>query len=150
MEIKFNQHCDDLLERMTTDYRVQKNELKKLKIRYHQDIRKAKRVKVKKKNKKPTGFTKSEPIPDGLAKLIGVENGTVMPRTQVTKKVYSYIRENELYLKKNKRVLRANKEILEVFNLPESVNISVKEHDPNGFNFFNIQTHISKCYENNR
>ena len=144
----FDSMCDNILQKITEDYKSQKEEIRKLKLKYHHDVKKAKKVKNQVKIKKATGFTKIEPVPDGLARIINVKKGTILSRTQVTKKIYGYIKENNLYYEKNKRVLRADKLLKEVFNLSDNVNKSTFEKDKNGFNFYNIQKYISKCYNN--
>jgi|AntRauTorckE6833_2_1112554.scaffolds.fasta_scaffold58899_2 chromatin remodeling complex protein RSC6 len=148
MITNFDNMCDNILIKITEDYKSQKEEIRKLKLKYHQDIKKAKKVKTQVKVKKATGFTKTELVPYGLTRIINVAEGTILSRTQVTKKVYGYIKQNNLYYEKNKRVLRADSLLKEVFNLSDYVNKSTNEKDKNGFNFYNIQKYISKCYNN--
>lgn len=138
--------CDEMINKITQDYRANRDAIRELKKQYRQEIKAAKKNSRKRKANKKTGFTKSEVVPLKLAKLIGVKKGTTMARTQVTKEIYSVIKDRELYYEKDKRVLRADKEIRKVFGLPNSVNKSTDPRDKNGFNFFNIQTYIANCY----
>lgn len=139
--------CDHLLEQLTLDFRSHRNELRKLKKQYRVNIRNAKKG-AKRKKTGNTGFTKPERVPDSIAELISIDKGSEMPRTQVAKEIYRVLNERGLRYEQNKRVLRADKQIKKIFNLPESVNQSTDEKDPHGFNFYNIQTYIAQCYNN--
>ena len=143
---KFIIKCDALLEKITKDYRANRDAIRDLKKQYKQEMKAAKKNSRKRKTNKKTGFTKSEIVPPKLAKLIGVEKGTTMPRTQLTKEIYAVIKERGLYYENDKRVLRADKELKKIFHLSDDVNKSIDPHDENGFNFFNIQTYIALCY----
>ena len=46
--------------------------------------------------------------------------------------------------------LTTDDEIRKIFNLSKDVNKSKDATDKNGFNFFNIQKHIAKCYHNEK
>ena len=138
--------CDALLEKITQDYRSNRDAIRDLKKQYRHEMKVAKKNCRKRKTSKKTGFTKSEVVPSKLAKLIGVEKGTTMPRTQLTKEIYAVIKDRGLYYDNDKRVLRADKELRKIFNLSKNVNESTNPHDVDGFNFFNIQTHIALCY----
>lgn len=143
---EFVENCEVLIDRITKNYKDQRDEIRKL-IRQHKtDMRNAKKTTKKKRGNKKTGFTKPEVVPENLAKFVGLPKGTVMPRTELTKEVYKKIKERKLYYEEDNRVLRADKEIQKLFNLPENVNNSIDAKDKNGFNFFNLQTYIARCY----
>ena len=152
-ESEFLQECENMLKKMNQEYRERRDELKHI-IKLHKiEIKNAeKNKKVKRTKKKQTGFTKSEVVPDGIAKLIGLNKGSVMPRTEVTKEIYKVIQERNLYYTKDKRVLRADNEIMKLFGLSKNVNKCTDPKDKKGFNFYNIQSYIAKCYteQNNK
>lgn len=146
-ESEFLQECEAMLIKINQEHKERKDELKRI-IKLHKiELKNAENTKkVKRKKKKQTGFTRSEVVPDGIAKLIGLNKGSVMPRTEVTKEIYKVIQERDLYYTKDKRVLRADNEIMKLFSLSKNVNKSTDPKDKKGFNFYNLQSYIAKCY----
>lgn len=145
---QFLKSCDLLLDKITKNYKEQRDDLRQLMKQHRQEMKNVKKGSKKKKSTKKTGFTKPELVPEGLAKLVGLEVGTEMPRTELTKEVYAIFKDRNLFYENDKRVLRADKEIKRVFDLPDNVNDSTDPKDENGLNFYNIQTYIAKCYKN--
>ncbi len=79
-------------------------------------------------------FTKSEPVPKELIKLLGLGELSEMSRTEVTKKLYEYIKANKL--QKDNRIIIANNALHEALKLKEGDELS----------FYNIQIYIKKLY----
>jgi len=74
---------------------------------------------AKKAKRKPNpGFMKAMQ-PD--AKLAAVVGDKAMPRTEVTKKIWLYIKKNNLQDKKNKRNINADEKLLAVFGGKKTV-----------------------------
>jgi len=143
---EFIKQCDVLLIKINKNYKEQKSEIKNLIKLHKKELKTARRYKKGKQNRDKTGFTKPTIVPDKLSSLIGLERGTIMSRTELTKLIYHELHKRDLYYKNDKRVLRADNEIRKIFNLPESVNQSVDPKDKNGFNFYNLQKYIARCY----
>lgn len=61
--------------------------------------------------KKPSAFMKPVEVSDALAKIVG--KGP-MPRTEVTKKLWDYIKKKSLQDKKNKRMVNPDATLSEV------------------------------------
>jgi chromatin remodeling complex protein RSC6 len=74
--------------------------------------KKAKKSSVAKKRKPNAAFMKPMTPSATLAAVIG-SNG--MPRTEVTKKIWAYIKRNSLQDKKNKRMINADEKLKPVF-----------------------------------
>ena len=55
-----------------------------------------------------------------LAEVVGAK---AMPRTEVTKKLWAYIKKNGLQDKKNKRMINADANLKAVFGVKSSVNM---------------------------
>lgn len=68
------------------------------------------------KKKKATGFTAPLEISDELAAVIGAK---AIPRTEVVKKIWKYIKKHDLQNPKNKRNIIADKKLLKVFKKKE-------------------------------
>lgn len=148
-DMSFLNLCDMMENDLIRNYREQRNKIRMLKKKYIKELKAAMKFSSKRRRKNTeTGFTKPETVPDELANLIGVDKGTVMARTKLTKCVYDVFRKRGLQYKGDKRVLRADNEIKKIFNLPDSVNNSTKAKDDTGINFYNIQKYIAKCYNN--
>jgi upstream activation factor subunit UAF30 len=75
---------------------------------------------TKKPARKPNAAFMKPVTPDAaLAEVIG---GKPMPRTEVTKKLWAYIKKNGLQDKKNRRMINADASLKPVFGKP-SVNM---------------------------
>jgi len=72
----------------------------------------AKKKVVKKKRKPNPAFMKPMKISDALAEVVGSKP---LPRTEVTKKLWAYIKKNKLQDKVNKRMINADANLKVVF-----------------------------------
>jgi upstream activation factor subunit UAF30 len=68
----------------------------------------------KKKKRKPNPAFMKPMQPD--AQLSAVVGDRPMPRTEVTKKIWDYIKKNNLQDSKNKRMINADEKLKSVFN----------------------------------
>ena len=81
----------------------------------------AKKTAKKKAARKPNAaFMKPVTPSDTLAAVVGAK---AMPRTEVTKKLWAYIKKNGLQDKKNKRMINADGALKAVFGGKSSVNM---------------------------
>jgi len=75
----------------------------------------------KKSGRKPSAaFMKPMTPSDSLAEVVGAK---ALPRTQVTKKLWAYIKKHKLQDKKNKRMIHADAALKPVFSGKSSVNM---------------------------
>jgi len=72
------------------------------------------------KRKPNAAFMKPVQPSDKLAEVVGSK---AMPRTEVTKKLWAYIKKNGLQDKKNKRMINADPTLKTVFGGKSSVNM---------------------------
>ena len=78
-------------------------------------------AKKKKSGRKPNAAFMKPVTPDGaLAEVIGSKS---VPRTEVTKKLWAYIKKHGLQDKKNKRMINADSMLKPVFGGRSSVNM---------------------------
>jgi len=77
--------------------------------------RTAKRAATKKKTKRKPNAAFMKPVmPDGhLSEIVGAR---AMPRTEITKKLWGYIKKHGLQDKKNRRMINADANLKTVFN----------------------------------
>ena len=76
---------------------------------------------AKKSKRKPNAAFMKPVQPD--AKLAEVVGAKAIPRTEVTKKLWAYIKKNGLQDKKNKRMINADANLKAVFGGKASVNM---------------------------
>ena len=76
--------------------------------------------KAAKPRKANAAFMKPVQPSDALAEVVG---GKAIPRTEVTKKLWAYIKKNGLQDKKNRRMINADANLKAVFGGKASVNM---------------------------
>ena len=81
----------------------------------------AKKAKKKKSARKPNAAFMKPVTPD--AALSAVVGSKAMPRTEITKKLWAYIKKNSLQDKKNKRNINADATLKAVFGGKATVNM---------------------------
>ncbi len=81
----------------------------------------AKRKTKKKSKRKPNAAFMKPVRPD--AKLAAVVGSKPLPRTQLTKKLWAYIKRKKLQDKKNRRMINADAALKAVFNGKSTVNM---------------------------
>ena len=126
MENTLNSQMKDM-KKMVKDLKTIKREYNKKTKELTKQIKQAGK---KKKNKdlpkrEPTGFNKPSNISLQLANFLNVPEDILLARTQVTKLVTQYIKDNDLRDKQNKRKILPNKQLQELFTKLD--NTEVKE-----------------------
>lgn len=92
--------------------------------------KKAKKKTTKKTKRKPNAaFMRPLKPSAALAEIVGAKP---LPRTEVVKKLWGYIRKNKLQDKENRRTIHADDKLRPVFNGKKSVNM------------FEMTKHVSK------
>ena len=112
------------------DLRGLKSEIKKLKkhIKKPRADRKGQTV--------PSGFNKPGPISKELAKFLGVDNGTDVARTEVTKKMSEYIKSKNLQNSENKREFVVDDKLAKLLGLKKGTSLK----------YFGLQSHLKVHY----
>mgnify|MGYP002478287920 CR=1 FL=1 len=85
-------------------------------------------------NRNPSGFAKPAKISDALASFLGKSAGVEMARTEVSKEITRYIKENNLQLATNKRIITPDKKLTVLLNYKEGT-------EP--LSYFNLQKYLS-------
>jgi chromatin remodeling complex protein RSC6 len=124
-------------------------------------IKESKKIKKRRSNtsdtnKEPTGFVKAIPIPSGFESFykerlidnvdfrnnfVNFDINSNMPRTEITRMIYSYIRSNELYGTKGDGSLDKRNIIPDEYL---SRLLEIKEGENIGFN--NFQSYVTRMY----
>lgn len=113
---------------------------------HNADVKKMSKTRRRHPNKPPTGFATEKELPADFAEWLGEEEGTKLSGPQITKRVWSKLKELGLQAE-DRRVFRTNREVSRILGVPSSVNDHVNGpdayKDPEGFNFRTIQKRIS-------
>lgn len=117
------QEFSSKLAQMMTIYTTLKSDFKTLAKSVERELKAAQKASAKKRrssgNRQPSGFIKPTLITDELATFLGKVSGTEMARTEVSKEINQYIRENKLQDAQNGRIIRPDsklKKLLRVGN----------------------------------
>lgn len=118
-----------LLAKLKGDYKV----LEKQVLREARSMDKviAKRKKSK-GSRAPSGFVKPTAISKDLAKFLGVAEDTKMARTDVTKMITAYVKDNKLQAPNNGRKIIPDKKLMSLLNCKASDEVT----------YFNLQKYM--------
>ena len=100
-------------------------DLRKLEKRVQKELREAKKGRRRRKvqeggekaKRAPSGFAKPSELSSELCGFLGVESGTLMARTEVTKHITKYIRDHELQDPSYKRRILCDKSLGSLLNV---------------------------------
>lgn len=91
---------------------------------------------IQKAKREPSGFAKPSRISSELSSFLGVLPDTRLARTQVTKLLTEYVKQNNLQCEENKRNIRLDDKLKQLLKVPEGTVV----------NFFNLQKHCKSHY----
>ena len=114
-------------------------QLKSLEKTVKKEIKQHKRDATKKQskgNRKPSGFAEAAPISNDLCDFMGKNHGTNMARTEVTKFICNYIRQNSLANNENKREIKPDNKLKSLLGTEDGTIIT----------YFNIQRYMNKHF----
>lgn len=123
------QSMTTLLAKLKSDYKVLEKQV--LKEARSMDKVNAKRKKSK-GSRAPSGFVKPTAISKDLAKFLGVAEDTKMARTDVTKMITAYVKDNKLQAPNNGRKIIPDKKLMSLLNCKASDEVT----------YFNLQKYM--------
>ena len=119
------------------------NQVKLLEKNVRKQIKQLEKEAKKNKNKgnrKASGFAVPTKISNDLCHFMGVNQGTKMARTEVTKYIIQYIKDKKLPDKKNKKVIKPDKKLKSLLNVKSSDEVT----------YFNLQKFMNKHFVTNQ
>lgn len=137
VEDSFQAVYDELVNELTTMSTRMKTLLTKVKVmqrEYNKAIKTGKRGAKKAPGVKrtPSGFAKPTKLSDELCKFLNLELGSEKARTEVTKQINEYVKQNNLQDPNDKRRIFPNDALKKIMNLKEGDQLS----------YFNMQKFI--------
>lgn len=124
------------LQTLTTQLSNLRNEFKNLTKAVQREMKLASKASRRKRtggNKQPSGFVKPTLITDELATFLGREKGTELARTEVTKEINQYIRDNNLQDSKNGRHINPDSKLSKLLSYSGGETLT----------YFNLQKYLS-------
>jgi len=89
-----------------------------------------------KKDRAPSGFAKATAVPEPLRNFLKLGADVELPRTEVAKQIYSYVRDKNLRDTDDRRIIHPDLSIRNLFSLKEGETLDFK----------NFQKQLSKLY----
>ena len=124
------QQVNTLLSSLKTEFRaLEKKTTREFKVVQKQNAKR----KRKQGNRSPSGFVKPTLISHELADFLKKSHGSEMARTEVTREINAYIRENKLQDKDNGRIINADKKLTTLLKLEKKDQLT----------YFNLQKFMS-------
>lgn len=132
----------DILERIASFRTLATNlmaDVKKLQKNVNKQVRESNKKNRKRRGadpngpkRPPSGFAKPTQISDALCQFLGLESGTEMARTEVTKHLTKYIKEHQLQDPQNKRIINCDAQLSGLLNVKPSDEVT----------YFNLQRYM--------
>lgn len=88
------------------------------------------------KPKRLNGFAKPTTISPELCEFLNLEPKTEIARTEVTKLINKYVKENNLQNQENKRIISMDDKMKKLIDVPDGIDLT----------FFNLQKYIKHHY----
>jgi len=120
---------------MISQFSALKAELRLIEKKTTKELKIAQKVTNKKKRKgtrAPSGFVKPAPISNELADFLGLNHGSEMARTDVTREINKYIREHSLQDSNNGRKINPDEKLSQLLNVTPEIELT----------YFNLQKYM--------
>lgn len=125
------------LQQISVSISALKTEYRALEKKWTREVKAAQKQTNKRKrkagNRAPSGFVKPTKISDELASFLGKTKGIEMARTEVTREINAYIRENKLQDPSNGRKINPDKKLAGLLKLKTTDELT----------YFNLQKFMS-------
>lgn len=121
-----------------------KNRVVKLEKQVHRDTKimtkkmRGRKNRVRDPNAPKSGFAKEGPVSDAMSKFLGLTKDELISRTDVTKRIHTYCKENNLQNPDDKRKINPDSSLKKLLNLQKSDELT----------FFNLQKYMKIHFPN--
>lgn len=117
-------------------------QLRNLEKSVRKEVKTLKKVAQKNKNKgnrKPSGFANPTKVSKELCEFMNKKEGSEIARTEVTKAIISYIKNNNLQNKTNKKIISPDDKLKFLLGITEEEELT----------YFNLQKYMNKHFNSN-
>lgn len=121
-------HVNDIQNRLKT---YEKNSAKE-----KRQLQKLVNKNKQKGNRRPSGFAKPSKVTDELCEFMGKDKGSEIARTEVTKYLINYIKENNLQYEGNHKIIIPDKNLKTLLSIKDGTEV----------NYFNLQGLMNKHF----
>ena len=114
-------------------------QIKNLERKVKKNVKRLEKEGKKNKNKgnrKASGFAVPTKISKDLCKFMGVKEGTQLARTEVTKYIIQYIKDNKLPDETNKKIIKPNNKLKSLLKLNKNDEVT----------YFNLQKYMNQHF----
>ena len=128
-----------ILNTFKTTITTLSSQLKVLERKVLKNMKKLEKESKKNKNKgnrKASGFAVPTKISKDLCKFMGVTEGTQLARTEVTKYIIQYIKDNDLPDKSNRKIIKPNTKLKSLLKTKKDDEVT----------YFNLQKYMNKHF----
>ena len=131
------------MSKQVKDLKAQVKALQKHANKEHKDLEKAAKGKRKKggngdkPKRAPSGFAKPTRLSPELCVFLGVDSDTELARTEVTKKITTYVKEHDLQKPENKKIILPDSKLGGLLNVPSSEILT----------YFNLQRYMKVHFQ---
>jgi chromatin remodeling complex protein RSC6 len=135
---KFNTIIDSLsiFKTNITNIQNQMKLLEKTVKKQMKGLKKEVEKKQKKGNRKPSGFAKPSKVTKELCEFMNKQEGTEIARTEVTRALVSYIKQNNLENKDNSKIIYPDDKLKSLLDIKDNQELT----------YFNIQKYMNKHF----
>lgn len=126
----------DFSQQLKSFNRSYKKELKELQ-RSQSRNKKLNKKDPNRPKRAPSGFAVPSEISGEMCKFLGINNGTHLSRTEVTRKLTTYIREKNLQIPSNRRSFQPDKALSSILGPLQEID------QEKGYTYFNLQRYIT-------
>ena len=133
---------DDIIDNLSTfknQVNIIQHQVKQLEKNIKKQMKGLKKEATKSKNKgnrKPSGFAKPSKVTKELCDFMKRQDGTEIARTEVTRALVSYIKNNNLENKENSKIICPDEKLKILLDVDESQELT----------YFNIQKYMNKHF----
>ncbi len=162
--VSIDKQIDDLIARKEEDRQRLRREITELRnmkrdyLRQMRDLKKNKKRRDVTRNngapRNPSGFAQSSRIRDELCDFLGLDHGSSIARTDVTRRVIEYIKANNLEKSGNRRNIEPDEALEKIVGGPDERRRTMEQQKltrPNAvvtdeLSYFNLQVHLNKHF----
>jgi len=136
---------EEVMEGLTTvkfQINILQQSLKQLEKNVKKQMKGLKKEASKNKNKgnrKPSGFAKPTKVTKELCEFMNKDDGTEIARTEVTKALVTYIKQNKLENEHNSKIIKPDSKLIFLLGLEDGQELT----------YFNIQKYMNKHFVKN-